>query len=129
MQTKDTLPMDIEFMIQDTFALTRPSWKIITNLEEAGRAFGLLLAQESKVQDADNTAEADGADDEPVSDGDGDDDDLHEPEIVVNNSSSDEAEAEVELATSSIMIQADLFVSRPTTRKSSLILILRRRSS
>ncbi|PWW73941.1 ARM repeat-containing protein [Tuber magnatum] len=37
--TKDPLSMDIEFIIQDTFAQIRPSWSLHTSLEEAGKAF------------------------------------------------------------------------------------------
>jgi regulator of nonsense transcripts 2 len=31
--TKDPLPMDIEFIVQDVFALTRPQWKLASNIE------------------------------------------------------------------------------------------------
>ena len=37
--TKDPLPMDIEFAVQDTFGLVRPQWKLVTDLAEAGKVF------------------------------------------------------------------------------------------
>jgi regulator of nonsense transcripts 2 len=37
---KDTPPMDIDFVVQDTYSLLRPQWKLITgNLNEASKAF------------------------------------------------------------------------------------------
>ncbi len=37
---KDPLPMDIDFVVQDTFSMLRPQWKLVTsNLEEAGLVF------------------------------------------------------------------------------------------
>lgn len=29
--------MDVEFLIQDTFAMARPQWKLMTDLQEAPR--------------------------------------------------------------------------------------------
>lgn len=46
--TKDTLPMDIEFIVQDIFALTRPHWKLASNIEEASQAFKLAVVQDQK---------------------------------------------------------------------------------
>jgi regulator of nonsense transcripts 2 len=40
--------MDIEFTIQDIFALTRPQWKLASNFEEATKAFHLAVAQDQK---------------------------------------------------------------------------------
>ncbi|KAF2154150.1 nonsense-mediated mRNA decay factor [Myriangium duriaei CBS 260.36] len=37
--TKDPMPMDIEFVVQDLFALLRPKWEISTNLEDASKKF------------------------------------------------------------------------------------------
>ncbi|RKF81397.1 Regulator of nonsense transcripts 2 [Golovinomyces cichoracearum] len=55
--TKDPLPMDIEFLIQDIFALTRPQWKIATNLEEATKAFQLAMAQDQKLSGIEKAVE------------------------------------------------------------------------
>ena len=55
--TKDPLPMDIEFIVQDVFALTRPQWKLASNLEEASRAFQLAMAQDQKTAGIDKATE------------------------------------------------------------------------
>jgi regulator of nonsense transcripts 2 len=57
--TKDPMPMDIEFIVQDIFALTRPQWKLASNLEEASKAFQLAVAQDQKTTGADKAAEID----------------------------------------------------------------------
>jgi len=67
--TKDPLPMDIEFIVQDVFALTRPQWKLASNLEEASRAFQLAMAQDQKTSGMDKAAEPE----DPDSDGSSDD--------------------------------------------------------
>ncbi|KAL2754571.1 hypothetical protein ACRALDRAFT_2060376 [Sodiomyces alcalophilus JCM 7366] len=92
--TKHLLPMDIEFIVQDTFSLTRPQWKLATNLEEAAKTFQLAIAQDQKLSGADKAAaeaaeaaeaddgssassddDEDGDPDLPEGEGDGDDDD------------------------------------------------------
>ncbi|RDW92147.1 MIF4G-containing protein [Coleophoma crateriformis] len=76
--TKDILPMDIEFIVQDVFALTRPQWKLASNLEEASRAFQLAMAQDQKTTGLDKVAEPeepesdDNDSDDGLGDGDGD---------------------------------------------------------
>lgn len=75
--TKDALPMDIEFIVQDVFALTRPQWKLASNLEEATRVFQLAMAQDQKTAGLDKAAEPEEADsdqssDDGMGDGDGD---------------------------------------------------------
>ena len=87
--------MDIDFIIQDTYALTRPQWKLAANFEEAGRAFAESVAQNYKSQEADKLAEAEGPDDEGSSEDEADDDDLQMPEMDDGRSSSEEAEMEV----------------------------------
>ncbi|KAH8659144.1 armadillo-type protein [Tricladium varicosporioides] len=66
--TKDTLPMDIEFIVQDVFALTRPQWKLASNIEEASRAFQLAMAQDQKTAGLDKVVEPDDADSDSSSD-------------------------------------------------------------
>ncbi|KAL3955272.1 hypothetical protein ACCO45_010835 [Purpureocillium lilacinum] len=68
--TKASLPMEIEFVVQDIFALTRPQWKMVAGLEEAAKAFQLAIAQDQKTAGADKQAEPD-----DVSSGDSSDDD------------------------------------------------------
>ena len=68
--------MDIEFAVQDAFAYVRPQWKIVFNLEEAGKAFAEAVKRNYQTQSVEKAAEAeepaedslsdDGADDENV---------------------------------------------------------------
>ncbi|KAK5653863.1 hypothetical protein OQA88_7787 [Cercophora sp. LCS_1] len=55
--TKNPLPMDIEFLVQDIFALTRPQWKLASNLEEASKVFQLAVTADQKSSGLDKTAE------------------------------------------------------------------------
>ncbi|KAK8128483.1 hypothetical protein PG984_009591 [Apiospora sp. TS-2023a] len=55
--TKVPLPMDIEFIVQDTFSLTRPQWKLATTLEEASKAFQLAILQDQKNAGHEKAAE------------------------------------------------------------------------
>jgi regulator of nonsense transcripts 2 len=75
--------MDIEFTVQDIFALTRPQWKLATNLDEATKTFALAVTQNQKSAGLDRSAEPDEAssgpstddelgDDLPMPDGDSD---------------------------------------------------------
>ncbi|KAH7039542.1 armadillo-type protein [Macrophomina phaseolina] len=77
--TKDQLPMDIEFMVQDAYAMTRPQWKLANNLEEAGNTFAEAVKANYQLQASGPTAEQEEQDDdsgaEDGDDGDGGDDD------------------------------------------------------
>lgn len=87
--------MDIDFMVQDSFALTRPQWKLITDFEEAGRLFANLVKQNYKAQGPGKTQEAEPAEEEAPSSDEGDGEDVPVPEMDDGQESSDEAEAEV----------------------------------
>lgn len=63
--------MDIEFIVQDTFSLVRPQWKLATNLEEASKAFQLAIMQDQKNAGLDKTAEPDDAESDTSSEDDG----------------------------------------------------------
>lgn len=66
--------MDIEFIVQDIYALTRPQWKLASNLEEASKAFQLAITQDQKTSGLDKAAEQDDASSGASSDeGEGDD--------------------------------------------------------
>lgn len=93
--TKDPLPMDIEFLVQDIFSLTRPQWKLASNLEEATKVFQLAVLQDQKTSGLEKGAEQDdrtsgvSSDDDNVDDlqlGDHEDDD---------DDGSEDAEVEV----------------------------------
>ncbi|EEH42253.2 uncharacterized protein PADG_07073 [Paracoccidioides brasiliensis Pb18] len=63
--TKDPLPMDVDFLVQDTYALTRPQWKIATDPAEASRLFSEAIAQNYKLEEtAQETDKAPEPDDE-----------------------------------------------------------------
>ena len=86
--------MDIDFITQDTFALTRPQWKLNTDLQEAGRLFAEQVKHNYKSQEVEKPMEAEEPDDGGSSEDEVDDEELAVPEMDVQ-SSSDEAEAEV----------------------------------
>lgn len=87
--------MDIDFIIQDIFALTRPQWKLVANFEEAGRAFAELVTQNYKNPELDKIAEPEIADDDASSEEDADDEELQVPDMEDAHSSSEEADNEV----------------------------------
>ncbi|KAI4110026.1 MAG: hypothetical protein L6R37_000159 [Teloschistes peruensis] len=92
--TKERLPMDIDFIVQDSYALTRPQWKLITDFEEAGQAFASLVKQNYKPhQPAKAHSAASVEDDASSSDGENRDD-VPLPEMEDAQVSSDEGEAE-----------------------------------
>ncbi|KAF2846642.1 ARM repeat-containing protein [Plenodomus tracheiphilus IPT5] len=110
--TKEALPMDVEFIVQDAYNLTRPQWKLITNLDEASQAFSEAVKLNYQTSSTDKPIEADeddvsasddeldGAEDEDVvlPDGEGDkssgeeDDDSDDDERVKQGSSDEEEE-------------------------------------
>lgn len=88
--TKDPLPMDIEFIVNDIFALTRPHWKLASNIEEASKAFQLAVQQDQKTSGvAEKTVEVEEPEVDESSD-DGGDIDGAVPEAI--DSSDDESD-------------------------------------
>jgi len=89
--------MDIEFIIQDVFALTRPQWKLASNLEESSRAFQLAMAQDQKTSGIDKTAEPEEADSDGSSDdGIGDNDaETGLPEVDAEDDSESDEDVDV----------------------------------
>jgi regulator of nonsense transcripts 2 len=91
--TKNPLPMDIEFLVQDIFALTRPQWKLASNIEEATKVFQLAMAQDQKTSGLDKIMEQDDGTSAASSD---DENDAAENDDDDESGSEDgEAEAEV----------------------------------
>ncbi|KAL3712637.1 mRNA decay protein [Talaromyces marneffei ATCC 18224] len=93
--TKDPLPMDVDFLVQDTYSLVRPQWKIASDIEEAGRLFSEAIAQNYKVQDGDKGIEVDDDDVESISSDANGEEGLDEdgvPDIDDGQSSAEEAE-------------------------------------
>ncbi|KAH7314087.1 armadillo-type protein [Rhexocercosporidium sp. MPI-PUGE-AT-0058] len=94
--TKDPLPMDIEFIIQDVFALTRPQWKLASNIEEASKAFQLAMAQDQKTSGMDKVLEAEAEADESES-SDDEMGDIGLPPAEVDGDSESDGEVDVGL--------------------------------
>ncbi|KAI0203984.1 MIF4G domain-containing protein [Astrocystis sublimbata] len=94
--TKHPLPMDIEFIVQDTFTSTRPQWKLATNLEEAAKALQLAIAQEQKNAGINKTVDPDDRSIHSSSDDDGMDvdDEMGDPEAESDKESESGGEDE-----------------------------------
>ncbi|KAK5538319.1 mRNA decay protein [Exophiala sp. CCFEE 6169] len=94
MTTKDPLPMEIDFLVQDTFSLVRPNWKLITDLGEAAKIFGEAVSANYKQSASEKAAEQaeeledTGSDDDALGEGDG--------ELEVPQSSDEEGEDGIE---------------------------------
>lgn len=86
--TKDPLPMEIDFLVQDTYTLVRPQWKLVTDLPEAARLFSEAIATNYQQQ-GDDKSGANEDEDSASEDGLGDDDVGAEADL---GQSSDEAE-------------------------------------
>ena len=89
--------MDIEFIVQDTFSLTRPQWKLAMNLEEASRAFQLAVMQDQKNAGFEKNVEQDDASSDATSDDEGaeGDGDMILPEAEEDGESGDDEDGEV----------------------------------
>jgi regulator of nonsense transcripts 2 len=85
--------MDIEFIVQDIYSLTRPQWKLASNLEEASRSFQLAVAQDQKNSSLNKPAEPDEPESSESSDDDGER--LPEPDVDADEESSDSGEVDV----------------------------------
>ncbi|KAK2603786.1 mRNA decay protein [Conoideocrella luteorostrata] len=93
--TKTSLPMDIEFVVQDIFALTRPQWKFANSYEEAAKALQLSIVQDQKTAGVDKAVEADDATSGASSDDDiADVDDVEQDGEGDEDSASEDDEAE-----------------------------------
>lgn len=97
--TKNPLPMDIEFLVHDIYAGTRPQWKLASNLEEASKAFQLVLAQDRKAAGLDGPELQDQYDDasgssteDDMADVDDDDDAEVDDDEVAASDDEDEDE-------------------------------------
>ena len=73
---KDPVPMDVEFVIQDTYAALRPQWKLLLNdLQAAGELFSEACKQNYRDTASSKTLESEEPElrDEDLEDSDGDD--------------------------------------------------------
>jgi regulator of nonsense transcripts 2 len=88
--------MDIDFLVQDAFMLTRPQWKLLTNLEDAAHAFAEAVKQNYQTSSVDKPTEVDEGDEGSASEDDGDvadDEDVQVPDADDDKSSGEEADA------------------------------------
>lgn len=88
--TKESLPLDVDFMVQDTFSLVRPSWSVATDIGEAARLFSEAITLNYASAGVEKPAELD---DEMASSTSSDDLENDEiPKAREAESSSEEAE-------------------------------------
>ncbi|KAI9762041.1 MAG: hypothetical protein M4579_000677 [Chaenotheca gracillima] len=90
--TKESIPMDVDFLVHDTYALARPQWKLAVDLDEASQVFSEAVSKNYKPQEAEKDAESDGSDDDLSSLDGVDEDEIAVPEGEDGQVSSDEAE-------------------------------------
>lgn len=98
--TKDPLPMDVEFLVQDTYSSLRPQWKLTSDPEEATRIFSEAVAQNYNVQGSERPIEADEDDDAESSSSEMGLEEDAIPDIEDDQESSDEAEVKKQSTTS-----------------------------
>lgn len=94
--------------MHDTFALTRPQWKFVDDIEEATKAFQLAIAQDQKTAGVDKVAEADDATSGASSEDDNGDMDDVEADGDGDDESASEEEEEAEVRHSTALEQASL---------------------
>ncbi|KAI9695944.1 MAG: hypothetical protein M1820_008356 [Bogoriella megaspora] len=89
--TKDPMPMDIEFAVQDAYAHVRPQWKLAPNLEEAGKTFAEAVKRNYNTQAEDKTNEIEDQAEDSLSDDGADDDNIptHERDEVTSGEEAD----------------------------------------
>jgi regulator of nonsense transcripts 2 len=98
--------MDIDFIVQDVFALTRPQWKLASNMEEAGRAFQLAVAQNQKNSGLDKAPEHADPDSDGPSDNEIDDNDAEAGGAEAEEDSESDDEPEVLTDCNRLMLTA-----------------------
>jgi regulator of nonsense transcripts 2 len=91
--TKDALPMDVEFIVQDAYNLTRPQWKLITNLEEASQVFGEAVKQNYQTASTDKPVEQE---DEDASASDDELDGPEDEDVVMPDGDGDQSSSDLE---------------------------------
>ncbi|PKS08864.1 hypothetical protein jhhlp_003475 [Lomentospora prolificans] len=92
--TKDTMPTDIEFTVHDIFALTRPQWRLATNLEDAAAALQSTLADQQRAMAGDRTVDMEERSSAYDSDDDNGDGELPDADADASESSSEEEDVE-----------------------------------
>jgi len=83
--------MEIDFLIQDTLTVVRPQWKLITDLDEAAKAFAEAVQTKYKQEASGRTAE-EGDDADSSSDEDALGEEENAAEVEAHDSSGEEGE-------------------------------------
>lgn len=91
MLTKDPLPMEIDFLVQDVFTAIRPQWKLITDLDEAAKSFADAV-QSKYRQEASGRVPEDGDDAESSNSDEALEDEDNAAEVDKHDSSGEEGE-------------------------------------
>ncbi len=89
--------MDIEFIVQDVFSLTRPQWKLASNWEEASRAFQLAVAQDQKTSGVEKIVEPEEPDSDSSSDDEVGENDVEKDPAEGDDNEESESEDETEV--------------------------------
>lgn len=82
--------MEVDFIVQDSFALVRPQWKLVVDLQEATHAFSEAVAVNYKQQTQEKAVEHEDDVEESASDDDMERDML--PDVEDEVSSGEEHE-------------------------------------
>ncbi|KAG8626359.1 hypothetical protein KVT40_005304 [Elsinoe batatas] len=90
--TKDPMPMDIDFLVQDTLAQLRPQWKLATSFDEASQKFAEACRQNYQHTTAAKEQEPEEPEELPSSDENREDGEEDGP--AVNGHSPSESEIE-----------------------------------
>jgi regulator of nonsense transcripts 2 len=92
--TKDPMPMDIEFTVQDAFAKVRPDLKIAPSLDEAGKAFAEACKRNYQTQATGRSTEVEDPPEDSSSDDGAEDENrpIHEGEEGTSGEDGDEVE-------------------------------------
>ncbi|KAL4865624.1 hypothetical protein BDV12DRAFT_174244 [Aspergillus spectabilis] len=105
--TKDPLPMDIDFLVQDTYSMTRPQWNLVTDFDEASCIFGEAVAQNFKPQEtqeerlepeeeSEDSVSGDDLEEDALPEAEEDAESSDEAEVSPNNERNDDSESEEE---------------------------------
>lgn len=105
--TKEPLPMDVEFLVLDTFQAIRPNWKLHTSLEDAAKAFEEAVSKTYKTPDEKSLAEPEEAEDYGDSSDEGEADYEHREDEEAQLSDGDEEGESQTVASAENVISSD----------------------
>ena len=86
--------MDVDFIVQDTYAVIRPQWKITSDFDEAGRLFADAVAENYKSGEQEKAAELEEVEEDESSE-ENEGEDIAVPEMDDHQLSSEEVDNDV----------------------------------